>query len=329
MPALIDPFGRRIDYLRLSVTDRCNLRCGYCRPAGPAPGGESGPPALSDDEVLAAVRAAVSAGISKVRITGGEPLLRPDLPRLVRRLASLPGLADLSLTTNGLLLAGMARALRAAGLGRVNVSLDTLVPERLREIAGAGHPGTVMTGIRAALAEGLSPVKVNVVVMAGINDSEVPDFVRLTREMPVHVRFIELMPVGEAGASAMGRRVPLDDIRRRCGPLEPLAPGGEPSGFGPAEYVRSPGCLGTIGFISALSRGFCGRCNRLRLTSQGRLVSCLAGEEGLDLAPLLGAGDKGGLAEAFRRAAEMKPLRHRMAEGACRPREAVMCSMGG
>ncbi|MBI5881789.1 MAG: GTP 3',8-cyclase MoaA [Elusimicrobia bacterium] len=329
MPALIDPSGRRIDYLRLSVTDQCNLRCSYCRPSGD--GGPLPPaPLLSDHEVVAAVRAAIAAGITKVRVTGGEPLLRPGLPGLLRRLSALPGLADLSLTTNGLLLAGMARDLKGSGLNRVNVSLDTLVPERFREVAGGGHPKAVLEGVAAALAEGLSPVKINVVVMVGVNDSEIPGFVLLARDMPVHVRFIELMPVGEAGASSMRRRVPFDRVRELCGPLESVLAGEEPRGFGPAEYFRSPGAAGTVGFISALSRGFCGRCNRLRLTSQGRLLSCLAGEAGLDLAPLLRApGRAGELGEAFRKGAAMKPDRHRMEEGGCKPRPAVMCSVGG
>ncbi|MFH1726313.1 MAG: radical SAM protein, partial [Elusimicrobiota bacterium] len=268
--------------------------------------------------------------VSRVRITGGEPLVRRGLPELLGRVASVAGIEEVSLSTNGLLLGALAADLARAGLRRVNISLDTLREGRFRDIAGgastpagapcrtpseralaAGADGLhgVMDGLRAALAAGLCPVKLNVVVARGLNDDEVPDFVRLARVLPVHVRFIELMPIGWTGFFTPERWVPIDEIKRGCGSLLPLGPGEGPEGSGPAAYFRSPGAQGTVGFIGALTEPFCGRCNRVRLTSSGRLLSCLAQEgEGTDLGAMLRAGARPELIRAaIREAVRSKP----------------------
>lgn len=326
---LIDPFGRGIDYLRLSVTDRCNLRCVYCLPVQGAAGSAS-EELLSDGEIARLVGVAASLGIDKIRVTGGEPLVRPGIVDLIGTLAVTPGLADISLSTNGALLAKMAEDLRRAGLTRVNVSLDTLRPERFPAIARRRGLEDVLRGIRTALDVGFSPVKINVVAMNGVNADEIFDFVSLTRRLPVHVRFIELMPIGDTGFFNSRRWLPLSEIQARCGPLEPLSPSARPVGFGPAAYFKSPGAMGSVGFISALSRNFCGRCNRLRLTSKGRLLSCLASEAGLDLrGPLRSGADDAEIAALLRRAVAMKPERHRMDPEGGKVRESFMCSLGG
>ncbi|MBI4051992.1 MAG: GTP 3',8-cyclase MoaA [Elusimicrobia bacterium] len=349
MRPLIDSFGRKIDYLRLSVTDRCNLRCVYCLPAdgapflrgpqvlgalrrGPADGfvdSRSGD-ILTDEEIVRVVSVAVRLGINKIRITGGEPLVRPGIVSLVGRLAQIPGLEDISISTNGTLLSKLALDLYRAGLNRINVSVDTLKPERFRTIARFGDLGEVLEGIRAALEIGFSPVKINAVVMNGINSEEIPDFVSWTRRWPVHVRFIELMPIGETGFFSPEHWLPQPEIRARCGELEPLSREDSPRGFGPAVYFRSPGALGTVGFIGALSCNFCSRCNRLRLTSRGRLLPCLASEMGEDLTPALRSrGNEDGIEEIIRRVVDMKPERHQMDSGNGKVREAFMCALGG
>ncbi|MBI4371142.1 MAG: GTP 3',8-cyclase MoaA [Elusimicrobia bacterium] len=326
---MTDPFGRRIDYLRLSVTDRCNLRCVYCLPAQGVAGSAS-EELLSDKEIVRLVGVAASLGINKLRVTGGEPLARPGIVNLLGAIAATPGLTDISLSTNGVLLSKLAEDLRRAGLTRVNVSLDTLRAERFPAIARRRGLEVVMRGIRAALDAGFSPVKINVVVMNGINSDEIPDFVSLTHRLPVHVRFIELMPIGETGFFNARRWLPLREIQARCGPLEPLSPAEQPLGFGPAVYFKSPAGLGSVGFISALSCNFCGRCNRLRLTAKGRLLPCLASEAGLNLRESLraGAGDAE-IAALLRQVVAMKPERHQMAPEGGGVRESFMCSLGG
>lgn len=329
MERLIDCFGRSIDYLRVSVTDRCNLRCLYCLPSRGFVGHRSRD-LLTDPEIVRVVSVAARLGIGKIRITGGEPLVRPGIVELARDLAAAPGVADLSLSTNGLLLSRMAENLRSAGVSRINVSLDTLRPDRFRSIARRGELRVVLDGIRAALAAGFAPVKTNTVVMKGINSDEIGDFVALTRRWPVHVRFIELMPIGETGFFNPERWLPMPEIKALCGSLSPLAPEASPPGFGPAVYFKAPGALGTVGFIGALSCNFCARCNRLRLTSNGRLLPCLAAESGADLAACLRSGaDDGRIAEVFREVVAMKPERHLMEPAAAKVREAFMCALGG
>jgi cyclic pyranopterin phosphate synthase len=326
-----DGFGRRIDYLRLSVTDRCNLRCVYCLPEAAArfaPGADL----LTDDEIEALARAFAAAGVTKIRLTGGEPLVRPGLPALVGRLAAIPGITDLSLSTNGVLLAGLARELKAAGLSRVNVSLDTLDAERFGRIARFGRLADVLAGVEAALGAGLAPVKLNVVAARGMNDDELGAFAALTADRPLHVRFIELMPMGDTGFFSPERRVPLAEMMAAAGALEPAAPGARPLGHGPARYYRRPGAAGTVGFISALSCGFCDACNRVRLSSTGTLIPCLDGDDGVDLrAPLRAGASPEALTDLIRDAVRAKPESHGMAARAeaagASPR--FMCSIGG
>jgi cyclic pyranopterin phosphate synthase len=321
--SLRDSFGRSLDYLRVSVTDRCNLRCVYCIPAaGIAFKPREG--LLSPAEIERIVRVASGLGVRKVRLTGGEPLVRPELIEIVARLGRL-GLEDLSLSTNGVRLLAMARSLKTAGLDRVNVSLDTLRAERFCRVTRLGEIGPVLEGIEAALEAGLSPVKLNVVVMRGINEDEIADFVRLARLRPLHVRFIELMPIGETDFFSPARWVPRAQIQEACGELQPVC---GPRGFGPASYFQSPGGLGSVGFISALSCNFCSLCNRLRLTAQGRLLPCLASQMGVDLRPALrGGASDSELAGLMALAARIKPERHTM--GSDRVRESFMCSLGG
>ena len=309
-----DNRGRSINYLRVSVTDRCNLRCVYCMP-------EEGIPSISHENVLRyeeisrLVGVAVSLGISEVRLTGGEPLVRKGIDDLVRSIARIPGLRGISMTTNGVLLAPLAEKLADAGLQRVNISLDTLKPERFRTITRRGGLSAVLAGIEAAHRAGLEPVKINVVIMRGINDDEVVDFARLTSTNEWNVRFIELMPVGTSAGVARTDYVPGDQIRAaieaELGPLEPAALRGN----GPASVWRLPGSQGTLGFISAISHRFCDRCNRLRLTSDGKLLPCLFSDLEVDLRePLRSGANDAALKDLFQRAIDMKPSGHRLGE---------------
>ncbi|HID90183.1 MAG TPA: GTP 3',8-cyclase MoaA, partial [Anaerolineae bacterium] len=283
MASCSDTYGRPIQYLRVSVTDRCNLRCVYCMP-------EEGIPLISHEEVLRyeeivrVVRIAVEMGFVHVRLTGGEPLVRKGIVDLVRELACIPGLDDLSMTTNGILLARHAEDLARAGLRRVNISLDTLRPDRFRRITRWGRLEDVLEGREAALAAGLRPVKVNTVVVRGLNDDEVVDLARLTLEPDWHIRFIEVMPLGEGAHWAGDGVVSAAEIRRRIeAALGPLTAVRGEAGAGPARYYRLPGAEGTLGFISPVTEHFCHACNRLRLTSDGRLLPCLLSGVAIDL----------------------------------------------
>lgn len=328
---LNDGFGRTIDYLRLSVTDRCNLRCVYCLPES-APRFVPSADPLTDDEIVEALSAFARLGVSKIRITGGEPLVRPGLPALVRRVSLIPGIKDISLSTNGVLLSGLARELKAAGLSRVNISLDTLDPQRFFKITRFGALRDVLSGIEAALEVGLAPVKLNVVAARGMNGDELGAFAALTEKRPLHVRFIELMPMGETGFFSPERRIPLGEMMAAAAPLAPAAADERPLGHGPARYYRRPGAAGTVGFISALSCGFCDSCNRIRLSSSGTLIPCLDGEEGVDLrTPLRGGAGTERLMALIRGAIRAKPESHGMLARAlsqnASPR--FMCSIGG
>lgn len=327
---LTDSFGRRIDYLRVSVTDRCNLRCSYCLPESFS---RFSPPSelLEDDELAELAACFAELGVTSLRLTGGEPLLRRGLAGLVARLARLPGVRDLSLSTNGVLLGRLAAPLAQAGLGRVNVSLDSLDPGTFARLTRFGKLQDVLDGLAAARAAGLSPVKLNVVVVRGVNDGELARFADLTLESALHVRFIELMPMGETGFFTRDRWLPLAQMRERAGPLEPAPDGECPFGRGPASYWRRPGARGTVGFIAAVSCGFCSSCNRMRLTAKGVLVPCLDGEEGVDLRAALRGGGRAAVREAILRATAVKPEAHAMlarAEaGSAGPR--LMCQVGG
>jgi len=276
--------GRSIDYLRISVTDRCNFRCIYCMPSEGLPFSGEGD-VLSFEQILDFTRAAAGVGISRVRITGGEPLLRPRLPELIAGLAAIPGINDLSLTTNGFLLAGSAAELREAGLGRINISIDSLEPDRFRQVTRGASLERVLAGLDAALAAGFEPVKVNAVLLEGI-DAELERFVALAEERPVHVRFIEFMPIGRR-RGGIWRFIPRARILGQLAALRDIEPVDAPPGGGPARYFQLAGAEGTIGFISSMSDHFCSQCNRLRLTADGRLRNCLFSDDEVDVRPHL------------------------------------------
>jgi cyclic pyranopterin phosphate synthase len=313
-----DTHNRRVSYLRVSVTDRCNLRCVYCMP----PQGISWRPhadMLTYEEIERVVRVASGLGISKVRLTGGEPLVREDIEQLVTMLAAIPGIRDLAMTTNGTMLADHAAALAEAGLDRVNVSIDSLVPERYEEITRGGRLKDVLAGMDAAAGAGLEPTKVNTVVIRGTNDDEVEAFARKTFEAGWHVRFIELMPLWSNHVLAddwRSRLVSAAEIRRRLEvALGELEPADGPGGSGPARYYRLPGAAGTVGFITPITDHFCHRCNRLRLTADGRLRPCLLSQLEVDLrGPIRAGAGPGRIGEIILEAVERKPLEHHLAE---------------
>jgi cyclic pyranopterin phosphate synthase len=306
--ALTDQFGRRIEYLRISVTDRCNFRCVYCMPAAGLvwlPKEEI----LSYEEISAVVSQLAPLGLRRLRITGGEPTIRPQIERLIAMLRAIPGVEDIALSTNGVKLPEMAASLRSAGLDRINISADSLRPERIAAIARRNLGFDLARSARAAEAAGLDPIKVNMVVLRGVNDDELEDFARLTYEHPWHVRFIELMPVGEMREETFERVVPSDEILDRLARLGRLIPGGGPArGNGPAAYYQLDGARGSIGVITPMTHTYCGSCNRVRLTADGRLRTCLFGDHEVDLRTPLRAGEP--LDPYFRRALAEKPKEH-------------------
>jgi len=315
MTGLSDSFQRPINYLRISVTDRCNLRCIYCMPIG---GIELIPheEILSYEEIYTIAQAAAELGISKLRITGGEPLVRLGIPHLIEMLASIKTIDDIAMTTNGVFLADYADELKAAGLKRVNVSLDTLRPERFRQITrGQSELKQVLDGIEAARRAGLEPVKLNMVVMSGINDDELLDFAARTISEEWHVRFIELMPAAGNGDNSL-HFLPASEMRRRLEPLGEMTPCLPTAGNGPAKYYRLPDARGTIGFITPVTEHFCFNCNRIRLTADGKLRPCLLSDHEIDIkTPMRKGVSKEELQRLFKRAVAEKPLKHRLAEG--------------
>lgn len=326
MTGLSDSFQRPINYLRISVTDRCNLRCIYCTPSE---GIELFPrdEILSFEEILRVVQAASSLGISKIRLSGGEPLVRSGLVDFIRELARVPGIDDISLTTNGLLLKERARELKKAGLHRVNVSLDSLKAERFLEITRGGELKKVLAGLEEAEKAGLRPVKINTVVIRGINDDEILDFCQRSRE-GWNVRFIELMPLTREDTTQ--KLITIGEMQKTIEEsLGKLQPGPKIVGNGPARYYRLDGSLGTIGFISPVSEHFCFGCNRLRLTAHGKLCPCLLGDEEIDLkAPLRNGISDDGLKEIIKEAARAKPERHHLDCGVI-PGVRCMSQIGG
>ena len=329
MTGLPDSFQRPINYLRISVTDRCNLRCVYCMPSGGI-SLLSHADILTYEEIYNVVKAASELGINKVRITGGEPLVRLGLPKLIEQLADIKVIDDISLTTNGILLAQYAAELKSAGLQRVNVSLDTLKQDRFERITCCPSCSldSVLQGMEKAKDVGLNPVKINMVVIAGMNDDEILDFASKTIKDNWHVRFIEYMPYnGEEGARA--HFVSVSDMRARLehmGKLEPCLPS---VGNGPAKYFRFAEGEGTIGFITPVSEHFCFQCNRLRLTADGKLRLCLLSEDEIDLRqPLRDGIAPDGLERLIEEAVSRKPLRHNLAEGKV-PKDRPFCQVGG
>jgi len=327
LTGLSDSFNRPINYLRISVTDRCNLRCIYCMPTEgikPLPHSEI----LSYEEVCLVAKAAAELGINKVRLTGGEPLVRSHLSSLVQMLAEVEGIDDLSLTTNGVLLGQYARELKAAGLKRVNISLDSLRPERFERITRIGRLEDTLRGIETAKAAGLHPIKINMVVMRGINDDEIIDFARMTVEKGWHVRFIEFMPIGEEQQEGEGRFMPISDITQRIESLGILEPH-TLDGSGPAKYFRLPQAKGTIGFISPVSEHFCFKCNRLRLMAEGKLRPCLLSDEEIDLrGPIRRGVSVDEVKRLIEQATEAKPEGHKLQVGTT-ARNRNMCQIGG
>ena len=310
---LTDPYGRRIEYVRLSVTDRCDLRCFYCLPRG-FRDFETPDHWRSFDEIERVMAAFARLGVRRVRITGGEPLVRKGLPELAARIARLPGVEDLSLSTNAVRLAKQAVSLHEAGVSRLNVSLDSLNPDRFREITGGGRLDKVLDGLMAARAAGFTPIKINMVVMRGINDDEVGDMVDFCIEHGFTLRFIETMPMGETGRDASDHYIDLGEIRERLARRFELLPGMMPGG-GPARYVQVAGTNLRIGFITPISQHFCETCNRIRLSADGTLYLCLGQAHSYPLRPLLRAGcTDAELEAALHEAIRLKPERHEFRE---------------
>ena len=302
---MIDQYGRTIDYLRLSVTDLCNYRCRYCMPEE---GVEKGPhgSVLSVEECGEIARAAVRCGVRKIRVTGGEPLVRRGILDICRTLRAIPELEELCLTTNGSLLPELAQPLRDAGVDRLNISLDTLQPERFREITRWGTLEEVLSGIRAAEDAGFWHLKLDTVLMGGVNDDEIGDFLNLTRAHPWEVRFIELMPMGPCAAWPKERFLSVTEVLKRFPELEKI----EPSGV--ARRYRLPGAAGTVGLIAPMSHEFCGDCRRIRVTADGKLKGCLHSREEIPLRGLHGAE----LEAAIYRGILQKPKGHHLTKHA-------------
>ena len=326
---LADSFSRPITYLRISVTDKCNLRCVYCMP-------EQGLPwlpkadLLTYEEIVRIARAAASAGVRSIRISGGEPLIRRSLDRLVAAIDAVPGIDDIALSTNALLLDEQIDALAAAGLRRVNVTLDTLREDRFERIARRPGLARVLAGIDAAIAAGLEPVKINVVVMRGENDDELEAFAQWTRERAVFVRFIELMPVHENLGIQRDAYIGSDEILERVSRIGDLRPASGPGGNGPARYYAFDGAPGAVGVISPLSHDYCDRCNRVRLTADGRLRLCLFGDHHIDLrTPVRAGADEEALAGLLRSAMFIKPERHHLKLGETSSRMRAFSEIGG
>ena len=311
-----DNYGRNIYYLRLSVTERCNLRCVYCMPDGHPKRHQH---EMARDEIAEIVRAAAACGISKVRVTGGEPLVRRGIMDICRGITDTPGITELCLTTNGILLPEYAGELKAAGVSRLNISLDSLDPETYREITRTGTLDAALSGIRAALATGFDMVKINAVLMGGVNDGEILSLLNLTRQYKVNVRFIEAMPIGECADWAESRFVSASKV------LE-IAPELTDAGTdGVASLYRLPGGLGTVGLIRPISSHFCPTCNRIRVTSDGKLKPCLHSAEEIDIRGLRGQE----LENMIRAAILKKPQKHRLDSGEISGSARNMNAIGG
>ena len=305
-----DRHHRRITYLRLSIIDRCNLRCFYCTPVQELVKLRH-QDILRYEEMLRLARVAVSLGIKKIRVTGGEPLIRLGVENFLTELGAIPGLEEVCLTSNGVLLAEKAAALWQAGVRRLNISLDSLQPERFARITGRDQLAQVWEGLLTATALGFAPLKINCVVLRGINDDEVAAFAELSQRYPWHIRFLEFMPIGPSFSRWRQHYLPMSQIQARLRPLGRLEKLPPQRHAGPAERYRLPGAPGEIGFISPMSRHFCGTCNRLRLTADGRLRPCLFQDDEIAVKAALraGAGDAE-LQALIRQAVLLKPARH-------------------
>ncbi|MFH1853916.1 MAG: GTP 3',8-cyclase MoaA [Candidatus Omnitrophota bacterium] len=326
---LLDRYNRQIDYLRISVTDRCNLRCKYCMPACGI-NNKFYEELLSFEEIARIVKIGVSLGIDNVRLTGGEPLVRKDVVKLVEILAGIQGLNDISITTNGTLLKDRVEGLKRAGLKRLNISMDTLQEEKYRDLTRGGELNDVKEAIGVCLEAGFSPLKINMLLLAGINDDEIIDFLRLTINLPIHVRFLEFMPTkyNEFWYS-MGNFMSYKevmDISHGLGPVENI----DVYGNGPAKNFKIKHAKGTFGFIAPLSESFCSSCNRLRLTSDGFLKGCLHSDLKINLKnPIRRGMDEKGLIQLIKLAASTKPKEHALSENPISSSEYLMCQIGG
>jgi cyclic pyranopterin phosphate synthase len=312
MKGLKDNYQRTIDYLRVSITDRCNLRCIYCMPSGgliPIEHKEI----LRYEEIIRIIRIATGIGLRKIRITGGEPLVRRNVVYLIASIKNIPGIEDLSLTTNGILLSRYAEELKSAGLDRVNVSLDTLKSARYREITRCGDLSFVLKGIEAIEKVGLNPIKINMVPIRGVNSDEIEEFARLTLKAAYQVRFIEYMPFGSEGMWSPEKFISTEEIKSIVEGIGTITPA-KLRKSGPARYFRFENAPGVIGFISPISNHFCNECNRLRLTADGKLRPCLFSETEIDLKPALrsGASDDE-IRRLIKLSIEVKPEGHNIA----------------
>jgi len=308
-----DQFGRVVQYLRVSITDKCNLRCVYCMPLEGLEWLQR-EQILTYEEIAQIIRVLAPMGLERVRITGGEPLVRRDVPELVKLIAAVPGIRDLSLSTNAVLLAEQADALRSAGVHRLNVSLDSLRADRVDSIAR--RPGSypaIMEGLDAAERAGFAPIKINVVLIRGQNDDEIRDFAEITRERPWHVRFIEMMPTGANLELSQNQFVSCAEAIRQVQEIDKLEPVTGPFGNGPARYYQFPGAPGTIGVITPMSHNYCDRCNRMRLTADGQLRPCLFGHIQTNLRDPLRAGAD--LVPLIEQTLRIKPERHYLIQG--------------
>jgi GTP 3',8-cyclase len=317
-----DSHGRNIDYIRVSVTDRCNLRCIYCMP-------EQGikkrqhKDILRYEDIIKVVGVASALGIKKVRYTGGEPLILPDIDKLIFETSKLKGIEDIAVTTNGILLSGMAYSLKMAGLKRVNISLDTLDGERFKKITRGGELSKVIEGIEKAISLGLKPVKINTVLMKGINDGEIKDFIKLSKELPVEIRFIELMPIGEGEELYEKRKVSFEEVLSKFPKLIPE----NSRDSSTAELYTLRGARGKIGFISPMTCKFCSFCNKIRLTASGTIKPCLHSFEEINIREYLYSDVL--LTAAIRRAIYGKPLEHYLKEEKSSRSEKMMYQIGG
>lgn len=326
---LIDQYNRNLCYLRVSITDRCNLRCQYCCPPGRDFQWMAHKEILRYEEILRVIRVGVQLGISKVRVTGGEPLVRNGVYEFLEELNRIEGIADISLTTNGVLLKNNIGRIKSAGINRLNISLDTLIPEKFKQITGRDRFQDVWSSIMEAHQSGLSPIKINTVAMNGINDDELTEIARLTFQFPFHMRFIEYMPIGDSPLEK-GKLLLAPEIMGRLQSLGELVPVQNAGNEGPAERYRFKNAVGEIGFIRPMSHHFCSRCNRLRLTSSGQLRPCLLSDRQEDLKEILrsGCSDRD-IAETFIKVIRYKPRGHHLDEPTHDIVKGRMSSIGG
>ncbi len=329
MQPLRDTYNRTINYLRISITDRCNLRCFYCMPKqGVSPLGHD--VIMRYEEIIRIATVAADLGITKIRVTGGEPLVRKGITDLIADLNAIPGIEELSITTNGVLLKAAAPALREAGLKRINISLDTLDPQNYSKITRGGDINTVLAGITEARIQGFQPIKINVVTMRGINDHDIEAFARLTLERPVHIRFIEFMPIDKDSSWDEKHFIANDEILDRLRSVGPLTQQTTDKQAGPATMYQFEGAAGKLGFISPLSNHFCDTCNRLRLTADGKLRTCLFSDNETDLkTPLRDGCSQDELRHIMAQAIMTKPKGHTMSEPTFRKCFRNMSAIGG